>query len=339
MNPAASVHEVLSRFGPAFASYPRLDLAAAGGMSGARFWRIGAPQGPLCLRRWPAEHPSAERLGWIHAVLEHVHRAGLTYVPVPLRTASGDSFVEAGGHLWELAPWMPGVADYRRSPNRTRLEAAMQALARFHVAAATFPGAAARSGPSPAIGERRRRLVDLLGGDLGELLASVGRSGVSELSERAKRFEALFSAEAARVLRLLDEVAAIVTALHPCIRDIHDEHVLFTGDVVTGLIDFGAMRIETPAADVSRLLGSMAQSDANARRVGIEAYRSTVPFSEDELKLATALDQSTLLLAPANWFEWLGRQGREFEDMGAIVARIDRFLKRLAGTSGASPLA
>jgi Ser/Thr protein kinase RdoA (MazF antagonist) len=45
--------------------------------------------------------------------------------------------------------------------------------------------------------------------------------------------------------------------LQPALRDILDEHVLFVGDQVTGIIDFGAMRIESVAGDIARLLGSL----------------------------------------------------------------------------------
>ena len=52
-------------------------LGSAGGMSGAQFWRITAPRGTLCLRRWPIEHPSPERLQFIHAVLRHAAASGI----------------------------------------------------------------------------------------------------------------------------------------------------------------------------------------------------------------------------------------------------------------------
>src|SRR5205085_7730253 len=61
-------------------------------------------------------------------------------------------------------------------------------------------------------------------------------------------------------------------ALQPAIRDVHHEHVLFTGDQVTGLIDFGALRIDTPLTDVARLVGSLVGDDAEARRIALDAY-------------------------------------------------------------------
>src|SRR6185436_847289 len=96
-------------------------LGSAGGMSGAEFWRFESPSGRLVLRRWPSEHPSPERLRWIHEVLFHAAKRGIAFIAAPVRTQSGESFVQDAGHLWELAPWMPGVADYEASPTAEKL--------------------------------------------------------------------------------------------------------------------------------------------------------------------------------------------------------------------------
>jgi Ser/Thr protein kinase RdoA (MazF antagonist) len=114
-------------------------LGSAGGFSGARFWRVSAPCGVLCLRRWPPEHPSPEQLQFIQAVLWHVVQEGFRLVPLPLSTRLHKGYVRLHGHLWELTPWMPGKADYRAHPTHQKLRAAMVALAEFHLAAATFP--------------------------------------------------------------------------------------------------------------------------------------------------------------------------------------------------------
>src|SRR3990172_4401717 len=92
-------------------------LGSAGGMSGAQFWRITAPRGTLNLRRWPQEHPTPERLRFIHAVLDHAAERDIAFLPVPIRATTGESFVSHAGHLWELAPWLPGNADYERAPS------------------------------------------------------------------------------------------------------------------------------------------------------------------------------------------------------------------------------
>src|SRR5438067_2074907 len=76
-------------------------LGMAGGMSGAQFWRIESPRRTLMLRQWPVEHPSPERLRLIHGVLFHAAERAIRFLPVPIRTTSGESFVSFASHLWE----------------------------------------------------------------------------------------------------------------------------------------------------------------------------------------------------------------------------------------------
>src|SRR5688572_7113665 len=117
---------------------PIESLGAAGGFSGARFWRFPAPSGLLLLRRWPREHPAIERLQFIQAVLWHVHQEGFSLVPLPRENSRQGGYVTHAGHLWELTPWMPGRADFHDRPSLPRLQAAFRALARFHETAASF---------------------------------------------------------------------------------------------------------------------------------------------------------------------------------------------------------
>jgi Ser/Thr protein kinase RdoA (MazF antagonist) len=105
--------------------------------------------------------------------------------------------------------------------------------------------------------------------------------------------------------------------------------VLFDGDRVAGLIDFGSMRAESVAADLARLLGSMAGDDEAKWRVGLEAYQSECPLSEGEILLVRAFDQSTVLMAGLNWIEWVYLQRRVFDDHQVICDRLDEILARL----------
>jgi homoserine kinase type II len=104
---------------------------------------------------------------------------------------------------------------------------------------------------------------------------------------------------------------------------------LFTGDRVTGLVDFGAMRVESVAGDVARLLGSLAGDNHSLWSIGLEAYASVRPLSDAEQSLVSAFDQSGVVLAALNWIEWLYRQRREFPDAAAVSRRLDEVLPRL----------
>ena len=113
------------------------SLGTAGGFSGAMFWKISSRRGTLCLRRWPKEHPDQNRIEFLHHLLRYVFNEGFSLVPLPiaLKTDSNRTYLKHQGNLWELTPWMPGVADYLQSRSTEKLEAALQALAAFHQAA------------------------------------------------------------------------------------------------------------------------------------------------------------------------------------------------------------
>ena len=307
------------------------DLGSAGGFSGARFWRLSTPSGTLCLRRWPQEHPPAERLEFIHAALWYVQQEGFDQVPVPRETTSHTSYVLHEGHLWELAPWLPGKADFLRDPRPERLRAALTALAQFHHAVASFPIAENRPTLSPGITARRERLHALQQGGLERLVGAMSTSRWPEFEDRARRLAALFPLAAAAVDDRLSSAAQYDVPLQPCIGDIWHGHVLFDDARVTGLIDFGAMRPENVAIDIARLLGSMAGNDVTAWQDGLAAYEAVRTISRAERSLVIAFDLSGVLLSGFNWIEWIYVDGRTFENHPAILQRLDALVTRLEG--------
>ena len=313
------------------------SLGAAGGFSGARFWRLQTASGTLCLRRWPPENPSPEQLEFIQAVLWHVTREGFSLVPLPRETRRHAGYVRRGGFLWELAPWMPGRADFRTDPTEPKLQAALVALAEFHLAAATFPLPDPAVSASPGIDDRRRRLGNWIAGDLARLVEAIEPALCPELEERARRICRLVPALAGDVQTLLDRCGGHRVPLQPCICDVWYDHVLFEGERVSGLIDFGGLRAENVAADVARLLGSMARDDPHLRHVGLDAYQSVRPLSQTELLLVEAFDGSTVLMAGLNWIEWVDRQRRVFESRQASPGRLDDIILRLECWSRRGP--
>jgi len=303
-------------------------LDSAGGFSGARLWQLAAPRGLLCLRRWPAEHPSPDRLEFIQAVLWHVHQEGFHKVPLPLETMAHHGYVRHAGHLWELTPWLPGQADYYRAPSLARLRAAMTTLAEFHRAAECFPLPEPAECSSPGIAERRGKLAALLAGGYERLQQAVAQA-VDAYQAAAGRILDIFPRVAARVQPALDQAIRVDVPLSPCLRDIWHDNVLFADDTVTGLVDFGALRAENVAADVARLLGSLAEDDRAQWREGLAAYERLRPLSEVEAVLVTAFDASGVLLGGINWLVWIYEEGRAFDRPKTVQARLDYFCRRL----------
>lgn len=333
-----AIRQVLNHYSALGSSRQVEPLGSAGGFSGARFWQVRASGQIYCLRRWPQEHPDEERLLFVHSVLRHVAGLGFEKLPVPLPTSQGKSFIETDGYLWEMAPWLPGEADYHQRPSRRKLQECMAALAEFHAATASHPAATNELHPSPAIAARRDQLGRLLAGEIDQLDQQIMSRDWPELAERARRLLPLVRRTGPAVLHNLHQLAPLTVVAQPCIRDIWHDHVLFVGDEVSGIVDFGAMKVETVAGDIARLLGSLIGDDPDAWQLGLESYQQIRPLSADELQLIPAFDQSTVLLSGISWLRWIYVQQRRFEHRATIIARLDALISRLEAAQNRSPL-
>ena len=324
MNPA----DILSRYPPEFSPRATKSLGAAGGFSGSALWRIQSAAGEYCLKRWPAGY-STDRLQYIHRVLHHVSREALEYLPIPVWSRTGASVVQSAGWCWDLLPWMPGQADFRHRPSRRRLENACRALARFHVATSTFETKLADS-VSPGLQQRHEWLNGLQRGGMATLRSAVEASSDSDLSRRAKNLLRLFVCGASAIEEELVRAAYREVPLQPCLRDIWHDHVLFTDEAVTGMVDFGALRVESVAGDIARLLGSCAHDDEQMWRFGLEAYADVRRLNADELSLCSVFDRSATLLSGVQWLQWIYVDNRHFDNWREIYRRLDETSQRLA---------
>jgi hypothetical protein len=334
------IQAVLERYPAECRAGSAVPLGPGGGFSGARIWKLSTQCGQLALRRWPAEHPTPERLAWIHAVADHSFANGFRLLAQPIATRDGRTFVYHAARLWELTPWLPGEADRTHPPKTERLQNALRELAAFHRSAEAFPRTRSRRGPSPNVAKRRAKLAQMIAGGLAKLDGALDAPQVSpEIRELGRQYMTLFPRVSPIVGPMLDEVARFEVALQPALRDIWNEHVLFAGDNVTGILDLGAMGIESPASDVARLLGSFVGNDGAAWEIGLAAYTAIRPLDEDERRLATAIAQANILLAPGNWLQWLLIERRTFDDMPAVVKRlritVERLREFVARASGA----
>lgn len=313
-------------------------LGGAGGFSGARFWRVETPRGPFCLRCWPAEYPKAGDLQFIHAVLRHAAENGFDLAAVPLENSAGATFVQHAGHLWELTRWLPGRPDTSIPSAKKRVTAALECLARFHRVAGQFRWTQTDSprdlcpavGLSPGIRRRRLILQDWMAGRAAELRKAIGpKFRWPEMAHRANRLLESLPKWGPAVAEVLAKCESCEVPLQPCLRDVWSDHVLFQGDLVTGLIDFGSMGVDNIACDVARLLGSLARDSSDLWQAGIGAYTNVRELSQQELGLVRAFDLSGTLLGMFNWAAWVFLENRTFEEPQAVLQRMDALMQRL----------
>ena len=149
-------------------------------------------------------------------------------------------------------------------------------------------------------------------------------------AELARRSLDCFNRLSATIESELRLASTIPVPLVPCLRDIWHDHLLLTGDVVTGLIDPAACRTDTVATDLSRLLGSLFGDDSAGWDAAMQVYASHRPLSVAESVLVPILDRSGVLLSAMTWLRrrYIEEPPCESAEIvgrwGTIVARAER---------------
>ncbi len=298
---------------------------ATGGLSGAKLWRITRGGDSYCLRRWPMAHPTVAELTAIHGLITHLWNEGFQIVPVPQLTRTQQTFLNLAGNLWELANWLPGETIEKTCAEQ--MTAAMEALARLHLAAANFgvPHYAA----APGLQKRLAILQNLRRGLLAQLEQAVRGAPPSALRDISLALLAHIRQALLSTLNVVEKTALVALPLQWCLRDVHVGNLLFTGNRVTGLVDFGAAAIDCVAGDVARLMGSLAGDDANLWRECLRTYQTLRPLSAEELRAVETFDVGGLIAAATNWLRWLFVEQRQFADAATTQTRLSELATRL----------
>lgn len=326
------------------------------GMSGAAVYDCRLADGRrYALKSWPAGIERAH-VQQVHQVITWARHQGCEFVPELSATAAETTVVLSGGRLWELAEWMPGQP-LTLSASPAEIQAGAAAVARFHASAAEL---GVSDQPPPAVAARLRRLQQL--GDLLPRALQPTRSVVDTepvLAETLGRAGRLLGeqwpAAAERVTRGLAPWADAPIATQYVLRDIHREHLLFgggnpaslaagTGDRrnVTGLIDFDAVRIDTPASDLARwvsdfLVGRRDEAAEEVWRAAVAGFEQVRPFAIQHQRLARELVIATSWISLANWLVWLNVERRQFPAGPEAVAKRIEHLLELMGWHPSTP--
>lgn len=311
------------------------------GFSGSDIWQVTGPASvlPLCLKRWPVDHPPPARLPCIHRVLKQAREAGLDFVPELVPAQHGGTTCELAGSTWELMTWLPGEVDRDRPTSESRIAAAFRALAQFHRATGSASDdstlaeiARSQRFPTPhiapAIADRIRRFDELHAGRWAFIRSAVVHRRIPPVDDLAQRWLNERSIWPREMVARLRVAAQSEVSLQPAIRDLWRDHVLFTGTGVSGFLDFGAMRIDTPLTDLARLSGSLAGDDLESRQAALRAYSEVRPLSSREIELVDLLDHSGTFIAGWNWLDWLYVEQREFPSLAAVRERLSELLGR-----------
>ena len=299
-----------------------------GGLSGARVWQCNSSlHGLLCLRKWSPTHPTPARLQFIHTALDQAHEK-LTFVPRVHRDQLGNSFWPVDDCLWEVTQWMPGEANYLARPTREKLWSAVDSIAELH---AVWSEHTSQLALSPSVEQRATMLRDWLA--MSDLMERVGSNvrGPIEAVACMSTVQMLHS-RGPLLLAELQRISNEPVRLQPVLRDVWNDHLLFDENRVSGIVDFGAMRNDEPAADLARMLGSLHPFETDQRLAAIERYNSKRLAQPVDPARVDLLDRSATLLTALQWLQWLVLERRSFPmEVSKLMDRWQTALARMMG--------
>jgi homoserine kinase type II len=316
-------------------------LNSAGAFSGAQLWRITHAGADYVLRQWPPAAGSARRIELLTQFQRHLAAAGLP-VPQPVPLLDGGwvyARFDAHGAVssWSMTSWLPGEANFWHDRRAAKLAAACEILAHVHAAAAKFTPSDGESQPGVSVSPsmlRRIARLEALRAELREL-HKIHFANVPAIDRNlAVAIVAHLEAVTPGVRERLARWATQPLPLQWRLGDIWHDHVLFTGDKVTGIIDFGAAGIDSSAGDIARLLGSLVGDDRERWRAGLAAYETERTLSPLEREAAAVFDASGTIAAAANWLAWLwprsAADAPPISSRYAALVRLRKLKDRLA---------
>jgi Ser/Thr protein kinase RdoA (MazF antagonist) len=296
-----------------------MALGSAGGFSGSRIWRGEAVDGSAWALKLHLPGMDVAHLAQVHHWMKTA-RDRFSFVPAEAITHDGRIVVEVDGCCWDCTTWMRGRADFHSHPTDAKLKAAVTAIAQIHQVWFT-----AREGPCSAI--QRRHAVLTQWSDLVRRGWQPRWDSADPIATAAQSAWQALPMLIPQMLSTLEPLLTRLVPLQPCIGDVWHDHVLFDGNIVTGVIDFAAAKIDHVAADLARLLGSMIPDDPEQLDNAIRAYAAVRPLPNPEL--VAILDRSGVVASVANWLRRLYFDGEQVADRRAVGMRLALLTQRI----------
>lgn len=239
-----------------------------GGFSGAVVWKVTSPERRAwSLKCWPSEGPDEARLIGIAELLRRASEECGEWIAVPCPTVfDGMPFHRQADRLWQLQPWLDGVAAGANGFVPGVFREAVARIVQLHGCWNPAPSAAngQRTGVPQSMRQRLEglamvgervdaimRMADSAGEASGCFRPVTREPGIGRLACRAALAIAPQLLERGR--RLL-RPAWIV---QPVLTDLWRENLLFGDGRLTGIIDYGSLREDLIEAVWARFLGSL----------------------------------------------------------------------------------
>ncbi|PHR95069.1 MAG: hypothetical protein COA78_30935, partial [Blastopirellula sp.] len=296
------------------------QLISEDGFSGSLLWKIATNEAVYLLRCWPSE-TKRERIEWIHQVQHQVRESGFQFTPQLIQAQNQQTFVQADGRYWELASWMPGTSLVGFDQPESSLLSMFGLLAQFHLHSAKIPAATpTQTGCSSTVQERIDLIEYFNAIPKEQISAAIVQTQWNDFIERAMELLDAYRKQSKQLSLELNSVKHLRFNLQPCLRDARGEHFLFEAGEPSGLIDYGAMRMESVAVDLARLSSTTIRSKAKLQHdAAITHYEQLRPLSSDEKSLIPVLMDTSRYLTGMNWIRWVAMEKRVFASSNGVV--------------------
>ncbi len=324
-----------------------------GGLSGASVFRCQGDDGQMfALRAWPSG-TKLDRIREVHRVVVAAATSCRALAP-PLLWSSDDRSIQSfDGQYWEVARWHVGEC-LAVDAGRESILRGVDAIRQVHEATSIL---GTKTQVAPAVIARWER-IQLLSKRLPEVLARPTSTPCDpclneSLVRLRTRLAESWTVASEWIVNQLAPFRSRPVETRYVLRDVHRKHVLFNEGNVSGVIDYDAIRIDTPLTDLARWIGSFEQggdpeiwwaalaendADSPSSKQGenpLERTQNCPKNHEETIRLAIALSTATRWISLANWAVWImdgnrfplapGENPRLARDVATRISELLRF--------------
>lgn len=288
-----------------FGATANLSIINDRGLSKAIVYRIETLAGRYAMKRWPVTM-QRDRVQEIHRFQDHLAQAEKSVTPSLVKWSNGDTLLEADGVCWEIADWKLGSPIRNLGEaNDEQIRQCADALASLHLQSERYatqeamisPGIKQRcDGMLSAIQpptDKRRKFLDSISAHNKYLAASV-------LHDIYLRAMCIIPS----VLEPVQRLSATPVKCFWIMRDVWRQNILYRENRLSGILDFGASRIDWPGLDLVRAFGTLMFESDPRWSIAISHYLDR--RSDDSLAFVDirAIHRASVALSALQWLDW-----------------------------------
>jgi Ser/Thr protein kinase RdoA (MazF antagonist) len=298
--PPRVAKEISVLFGPA----ARVTLVEDRGLSTAIVYRVETLSNWYALKRWPILM-DRDRLNAIHRFQQYLSDGDKACTPRLLKWCHGETLLEAEGVYWEIAEWKSGHPVERLGQSsQTQLLNCVEAIARLHEQSRSYE---ALVQIAPGLKQRYEGLlhaIEPIEHKRNKFLDSISSHDQYESTKTLKEIYLRAMRVIPQVIEPLHRLSETPTVCFWVLRDVWREHLLYRGDQVVGILDFGAARIDWPGLDLARSIGTLLLDSDPRWSIAHSAYLQRRPDCQITLPDLKNVHRASVALSALQWLDW-----------------------------------